>query len=795
MAPSVPLSRLWLAMLGLVLLLAVWGTVLCILDSHWSRGVLHLLAAASLGYWLRNSPERRMSVREAGVITILSGLFIWWMWILPDFLRYTLDVEFVAWNMALAFGLLILARVGSKQLAAWLGLAGAAGYNFYAFFSQLPSFLWLRFGLSVLGLMLLFFWSVRNVPRVKGAKIRPEWILGLAVLSLIVLVIRNAWVCDDAYITFRTVDNFIHGYGLRWNIAERVQTYTHPLWMLLLSAVYVFTHELHYTSMILGLILATAAVTIVVTRLSRNIYAGLAAVLLLAFSKAFVDFSTSGLENSLTYLLLAVFYWIYFQGTPKQTKTLLWLSLIAALATVNRMDTILLFLPGLAYSGWQCWRPARWKVLLTLGMGFLPFLLWELFSLVYYGFPFPNTAYAKLGIMHSLDVTYHLSLTYMVHNLGFDPVTLLSIAAGLILVIRLNQLNYYAAMAGILFYLAYILSIGGDFMSGRFLAGPLLVAVICLCREGEFTAKSSGYAVAALTLLSLVSPYHPWRSDADYSNMSFPDLIADERGFYYSVTGLLRATPNDVFCRKWYHPMMEWIDGGEAAAKRQEPFVMVQKNIGVLGFLAGPRAFIVDEYALCDPLLARMPPVTDKLIRSGHLRRRLPSGYLDSLASGQNKLLNPDLDRYYAKLSEITRAPIFSPSRWQAIIAMNSGRYQDWVNLDFYAQPQPDWFRLCADKNDRFNQEFLRAVRLSTHALYASSERVLKSLLEQYPDKTEVVVQLGTFYQYMGQPGEAVKYYQLANKRSTTDWGDYYTQFMQDWEQESQAGGIYQTGR
>jgi hypothetical protein len=44
-----------------------------------------------------------------------------------------------------------------------------------------------------------------------------------------IVLIRTAWICDDAYITFRTIDNFINGYGLRWNIAERVQTYTNPL--------------------------------------------------------------------------------------------------------------------------------------------------------------------------------------------------------------------------------------------------------------------------------------------------------------------------------------------------------------------------------------------------------------------------------------------------------------------------------------------------------------------------------------------------------------------------------------
>ncbi|MDP7573157.1 MAG: hypothetical protein QF391_16270, partial [Myxococcota bacterium] len=51
---------------------------------------------------------------------------------------------------------------------------------------------------------------------------------GAAVLSV---VIAQAWVSDDAFITFRVIDNFVHGYGLRWNVDERVEVYTHPLWL------------------------------------------------------------------------------------------------------------------------------------------------------------------------------------------------------------------------------------------------------------------------------------------------------------------------------------------------------------------------------------------------------------------------------------------------------------------------------------------------------------------------------------------------------------------------------------
>ena len=75
-----------------------------------------------------------------------------------------------------------------------------------------------------------------------------------------VVLVRTAWLCDDAYITFRTVDNFINGFGMRWNIAERVQSFTHPLWMLVLSLCSFATREFYLTPMLLSIVLSFAAV-------------------------------------------------------------------------------------------------------------------------------------------------------------------------------------------------------------------------------------------------------------------------------------------------------------------------------------------------------------------------------------------------------------------------------------------------------------------------------------------------------------------------------------------------------
>jgi hypothetical protein len=48
------------------------------------------------------------------------------------------------------------------------------------------------------------------------------WITAFGPAVLLVLLLRTAWVSEDAYISFRVVSNFLSGYGLRWNIADRV---------------------------------------------------------------------------------------------------------------------------------------------------------------------------------------------------------------------------------------------------------------------------------------------------------------------------------------------------------------------------------------------------------------------------------------------------------------------------------------------------------------------------------------------------------------------------------------------
>ncbi len=177
--------------------------------------------------------------------------------------------------------------------------------------------------------------------------------------------LANSWIGDDAYITFRVVDNFINGYGLTFNPDERVQAYTHPLWMLLLSAVYAVTADLFYTTLALSYVLCVAALAVVV-RFFDDLWRSALFLALLLSSKAFVDYTSSGLEYPLSFLLLCLFYTRFF-ATPHEPAALTPPGLIAfgglaSLAFLNRSDSILLYVAPLAYLAWIAWPVYRLRL-------------------------------------------------------------------------------------------------------------------------------------------------------------------------------------------------------------------------------------------------------------------------------------------------------------------------------------------------------------------------------------------------------------------------------------------------
>ena len=135
---------------------------------------------------------------------------------------------------------------------------------------------------------------------------QPAAVTTLLCFVFLALLLRTAWLSDDGLITLRTVLNLTHGYGLTFNIAERVQTYTHPLWMLMLTGAYLVVGNVYYAAIGLSVSVSLFVFWLTLRQTATSAQVWIVAAVLLS-SRAFVDFSTSGLENPLSNLLLVAF--------------------------------------------------------------------------------------------------------------------------------------------------------------------------------------------------------------------------------------------------------------------------------------------------------------------------------------------------------------------------------------------------------------------------------------------------------------------------------------------------------
>jgi arabinofuranosyltransferase len=397
--------------------------------------------------------------------------------------------------------------------------------------------------------------------------------------------------------------------------------------------------------------------------------ASMAAVglLLLVLSKSFVDYSTSGLENPLTHLLVAAFFAGALTGGEDDPRRLLALSAIAGLLAIDRLDAVVLVAPLLALRAFRAgWR--RSAAALTFGA--MPFLAWELFSLVYYGLLFPNTAYAKLGgeVLRSERVTQ--GMLYIIDAFSMDPLTPAVIGMAIVVLIVLRDRQGLAVAAGLLMSMSYVMSVGGDFMSGRMLTSTFFISVFMLTRyRGAFEPRLLAVPVTIAIMLGVGATDPSFLTGKDFHHdQTDRDGIVDERRVYFAYTGLMNvlSTGNPLT-----HP---WADAGRRVVTEGRRVVVSGAN-GFFGFVVGRHAHVVDRFALGDAFLARLP--AEPGWYTGHLARRLPDGYAQSVATGRNAIVEPGVHALYERMRLITQAPLFTPHRLHAIWRLNTDGFRD----------------------------------------------------------------------------------------------------------------------
>lgn len=508
-------------------------------------------------------------------------------------------------------------------------------------------------------------------------------LLGLLALSV---YFKIAWVTDDAYISFRSVEQVFDGNGPRWNPHERVQVYTSPLWFWLLVAVRTVSSNAFLNAVLLSALLFIGTL-FVLRRGLRDDLAWLACVALLLVSNGFLDYTSSGLENGLAFLLIAMYLDAYRWATDTEVRALrrahalrllIW---VFSIQLVCRHDLITLTLIPTLYAMWSCRSLIDRRALVVgtfIALG--PLATWSLFSLTYYGTALPNTAYAKLSAGLPRSTMFEWGWQYLADAMQHDTITLVGLLAGAAVLLVFTPARGRFLAAGIFVNLAYVIWVGGDFMRGRLLSFGYLTAVAGVAMF-VFSMPQCRRLIplvigTAALVYGLVYPHTPLNSSRDHKvDIERPLGPIDERGYYWQASLTQYAKRSGVVFPE--HP---WAQAGYAWGQGQQPFVE-RGVIGYFGYWAGTEKRILDHFGLADPLLARLPADPNLTYRVGHYRRQLPQGYHDVVMQGQGRLLDPELNAYYEKLCVVTQGEhLFAGKRLKTILAFNLGRYDHYLD-------------------------------------------------------------------------------------------------------------------
>lgn len=498
-----------------------------------------------------------------------------------------------------------------------------------------------------------------------------------------ILVLLLAWQSDDAYHGYVMSRNLAEGHGLVYNIGERSTASTCPLFTLIIALFYFITREMYFTSIMVCALFSLAAYLILVKKLCRTKEQVIICFITLTGSISFMSYTTSGLENSLLFFLSGLFLLSINKKETYDAKALFIPALILSFLAMARMDSVLIFVPFIVWIYLFKRDNVSFIKAVFIGLaGLLPFILWELFAVFYFGFPFPNPAYVKLGSGIAVSEYLKRGIIYGIVT-GLNDLTVIAVPATVVILTLISKrLKYILLSAGIVLYLIYIIRIGGDFMMGRHFTNLLYVSLgtgMMLNNEVSGEVRKTPVMRKALYLVCFVSVVfsltfgHAVGSQFLGGHM-YGSHITDEREYYFGTTGFFNNALNLVrkgellISKTWNNEAADDIranglNGG-----------IVDNAAGIFVYY-NPDLYLNDTFALGDPFLSKLPAEYVPNWRVGHLRREIPHGYKASIWFNENRVEDPDLHEYYDKIRLITRGELFAEGRIKTIIDMNLGKY------------------------------------------------------------------------------------------------------------------------
>jgi arabinofuranosyltransferase len=494
-----------------------------------------------------------------------------------------------------------------------------------------------------------------TVSTITGRRMAQAALLAAPVMILAVQGWTHRWIADDGFIDLRVVREIAAGHGPVFDTGQRVEAFTGPLWVAVLSIADIVTPlRLEWLAVGLGIACTAAGLGLAISGSARLVRQATDDGAWLVPAGALVPlalfpmwyFASSGLETGLVFGWLGLCLWLLARWSGG--GRLHWsAAIVLGLGWLIRPElgvlSVLILIVLLA-SGWN---DDRWRdrVLLAAEMLALP-ALYQIFRMGYYASTLPNTALAKEASL----ARWSQGWRYLTHSLGpfWLWVPALALVAGAYVpLVRAQQRAAHrrASLVVLTFALGsvldagYIVRVGGDYISARLLLPAVFmfiapVAVIPL--RPRFAAALAVAPWALVCALSLRA------ADVQYVPPNQPNAVTvDDLGWGRGGSQAGWFSGNGVyynFTKLRVHP----------AAELHVPAI-AGWGIGISSYAFGPRVEIIDLLGLADRLDSHF-----QLVHRGMPGHEKPMGAPWTAA----RLVAPDSA---ARLRDFAPPPLVNP--------------------------------------------------------------------------------------------------------------------------------------
>lgn len=338
--------------------------------------------------------------------------------------------------------------------------------------------------------------------------------IALPVALLAVGAWHYRWMSDDAFINLRVVRNITNGHGPVFNVGERVEASTSPLWIAVLAvADVVLPLRLEWIAVVTGIALTLLGLTLLgigAARLHRRsgteVLVPAGTLVLIAIAPAW-KFASGGLENGLSVAWIGAVLLVLARWSRSNAQLPWWAAVVLGLGPLVRPELALLTVGavGVTVAFGTGWRApiARGAAALAVPVAY------EVFRMGYYAALVPNSALAK----EASRPYWSAGWTYLHRAVDpywlWLPLVVLAAAAYAPLLLRADTRVRAVMVLFLVVGLAdalYIVRVGGDFMQARLLLPALTsvcapVAVVPLRRTTAAVLLVAPWALVAAVSL------------------------------------------------------------------------------------------------------------------------------------------------------------------------------------------------------------------------------------------------------------------------------------------------------